>query len=38
MTKIIEYEKLFGENVRIQKEIVNCFMENMKIKSELEKN
>ena len=37
MTKIIEYEKLFGENVRIQKEIFNCFMENMKIKSELEK-
>ena len=38
MTKVIEYEKLFGENVRIQKEIVNCFMENMKMKSELEKN
>ena len=37
MTEIIEYEKLIGENVRIQKEIVNCFMKNMKMKLELEK-
>ena len=37
MMKNLEYEKLFGENIRIQKKIVNCFMENMKIKTELEK-
>ena len=35
--KIIEYEKLFGENVEKQLEIAKCFLENMNIKSKLEK-
>ena len=33
----IEYEKLFSENVRKQVEIAKCFMENMNLKSKLEK-
>ena len=35
--KIIEYEKLFGENVENQLKIAKCFLENMNIKSKLEK-
>ena len=28
--KIVEYEKIFGENLRLQKEIAKYFAENMK--------
>ena len=34
--KKVEYEKLYGENVRLQKEIANYFTENMKILSQME--
>ena len=36
VTKRLDYEKLFGENVRKQMEIANDFIESMKIKSKLE--
>ena len=36
INKNVEYEKLFGENVRQQLEITKCFIENMKLKSKFE--
>ena len=34
--KIVEYEKIFGENLRLQKEIAKYFAENMKIVSNVD--
>ena len=34
--KKVEYEKLYRENVRLQKEIAHYFTENMKILSQME--
>ena len=36
VTERLEYEKLFGENVRKQIEIANDFIESIKIKSKFE--